>query len=157
MTQQLHIVGNIHIAFGGQTTKNHPVDTQLTTETDVLLHPFYLQWGIEEIAATGTDDDMQTSRLKETACHHYLAIRGGHTTFGDASTKFYSVGTSLLRSQTTLHAIGADFKLIIFSFFHSFKFSIRSTYKELRSSGVEEFRHYHILPRSEAITSDGQR
>ena len=86
LTQQLHIVGNIHIAISGQTTKNHPIDTQLTTEMNVLLHPFYLQWGIEEIAATRTDDDMQTSGRKEPACHHYLAIRGGHTTFGNAST-----------------------------------------------------------------------
>ena len=118
--QQACVCLGVEGAVGAQTAEDHAVDAEFTAGADVVDHALQLELRVEEVAASRTDDDMQACGLQSSArtlveqvpCLVDLAIGWRGATLGDAGAELHAVGTALLCSNATLHAVGADFEAI---------------------------------------------
>ena len=108
----LYIDGTIGI----EAAKHHAIDAQFAAHGNVSRHALHLQVGVEEVAATRTDNDVEARRCQHTACHLDFAIAGCRATLGDACTQLHTVGATLLSRKAGFHAVGADFHHEIVTF-----------------------------------------
>ena len=122
-----HALGSLNQATVGihversvstQTAYHHTIDAQLPAHAYILQHALHFERRIEEVAAARTYYHVEACRAEHAARNLNLAVRRRGAALGYAGAKFYTVGAAFLRCQTTLYAVGADFKSIFL--FHSY-------------------------------------
>lgn len=64
----------IDLSFLGEASDDHAIHSQLSAESDILLHTLQFERCVEKIAATWSDDDVQLGGGKQLASQFDLAI-----------------------------------------------------------------------------------
>ena len=91
----------VDIAVGGEGSRHDAVDLERSQGIDVGKERGCLNRRIQEIAATGTHDDIELD-IQIVAGVRNRSERGSSASLGYGGTEFYTVGASTLGCETTL-------------------------------------------------------
>ena len=65
---------SVDIAIGCKASEHNTIGTELTGYGNILGHALQLKWRIKEVAATRTDNDMETRGRQYPPCCLYLSV-----------------------------------------------------------------------------------